>query len=58
MSDTTSDILIALAVVLVTLIVLDVLRRRGMDPIGSIARAITPPMAPEAVAPPPPPAGV
>lgn len=50
MSDTASDVLIALAVVLVTLVVLDALRRRGMDPIGAVARAITPPMGPESVA--------
>jgi len=53
MSDTASDVLIALAVVVVTLIVLDVLRRRGMDPIGAVGRAITPPMGPESVVAPP-----
>jgi len=44
------DIGIAFVVVVLVLIVLDVLRRRGMDPIGSVGRALTAPMDASSVA--------
>jgi HAMP domain-containing protein len=40
MSETSKVVLVALVVVLLVLLALDVLRRRQLDPIGSLGRSI------------------